>query len=200
MKQIFIILGVAALASFVVSCTEHTHCGDGPEGPDLPAMTDRGWTHFEAHDYAAALATFDSALAIDGTHREARVGAGWCKIRLDDSDSALVHFSIVLGTHATDADALCGAVVAAVGMNNFDVAATHASAFLTAVGDTFVFVHDSTVNSRDVRILYALASFHRGDYPTALEQVRVLDPSVDLDPAAPGYIDELLAAIEALMG
>lgn len=169
-----------------------------PPNPD--DLVSEGWALFENGEYSKALSKFEEAIAEDEDLVEAHTGAGWCKIRLGQPSAAIPHFNNALGTTPTHDDALVGAVVACVLENSFSDAATHASAFLTAHGDSYVFSHDTTVSSRDVRILYALASYHIGDYGTAEAQVEFLDPTIDLDSSAPSYLAELLEAIESLMG
>lgn len=174
---------------------------DGSESPsDVRAIIDNGWAHFESSEFSAALAFFNSALAQDAEHVEALTGAGWCLIRLDNPAQALENLQTAHTLNTTYSDASAGLGVALVLVNQFSEAVTPLAWLLTSSGDSYVFSHDVSVNSRDMRILYALASFHVGDLGTALAQVLLVDPTIVLDPTSPVYEADLLDAIESLMG
>jgi tetratricopeptide (TPR) repeat protein len=199
-KSLFMLSAMLVLLALLCSCSSDDN--DGPPPPDPNALSAEGWTAYESGDFTNALVKFNEALGVDSNHIDARLGAGWCQIRLGSLQSAYQHLTNAIGNAPQNADVLAARTVAATLLNDFGIAVMDGSNFLQATsnGDSYVFAHDSTVQSRDVRILYALAAFHEGYYSTAQTQVVHLNPALTFDPTAPTYLAELIAAIEALMG
>ena len=67
-------------------------------------------------------------------------------------------------------------------------------------GDSYIFEHNSLVRSQNLRVLLAAAYFSLAEYEKSEGVVEFLNPNIDLSPYDPGYIQDLLLAIESLGG
>ena len=90
-------------------------------------------------------------------------------------------------------------------MEDYEAAVTMARNALDQAGTSYVFAHDPRVEDEDVRYALIIALAATGDFEGALAEARLLDASIDVDPADPGtwgdystFEEAMIALIEEL--
>jgi tetratricopeptide (TPR) repeat protein len=200
MAWVLLVLGLA------VACGG---CGGGGGGtkpdPVAPRATAEGWEHFEAGDYEDASESFGRALESDSLYTEAWCGLGWTRLRLGERESARTSLEACLSLDEDDRDARVALAVVLSSLGEKESCVAACVDALEALGDEYEFEHDTEVTSADLRVLLAESYFQLLELDLALEQVRLLDPTVDLDPSdpetwgeSPTFDAALLAKIEEL--
>ena len=170
--------------------------------PSADVLAGRGWTAFEAGDYAAADDRFDEALATYLTHVDARIGKGWVALRTglyDDAEAIFAQAVIGVGDLSDPEvrDALGGTVLAWAGIGNVDQT-RQAAETLLLVDPAYAFAHDATYSASDVHWIAARAALDQGDPEGAVPHLDAIAPGHGLDPADPGFVEQALALLSAL--
>lgn len=193
--------GVVLAVLVVVGVGLGFGCGGStePASPDAAELTSEGWKAFSAGDTATARARFLDALTLDPGYADAMTGQGWVAIRRGKYDAAGAHFEAALAIDPEALDAEAGEVVAAAGGDDPATVRTVGLALLNA-DPQYRFAHDTSVSASDIRWLVARAALDLGDYAAAAEQLSVLAPETDWNPEAADFLEEALAALEALRG
>lgn len=178
--------GVFLLLAAAVLCAG---CGGSDGGtkpdPEAPRYTSEGWSHFDSGNYEDALQSFRRALESDSLYSEAWCGSGWAGLRVGEREQARADLEkcMTLDNDCWEAEVGLAVVLSSLGEKESCVAAC--LEILEALGDDFEFEHDPEVTSEDLRVLLAESYLQLLELDLALEQVRLLDPSVDLDPSDP---------------
>ncbi len=84
-----------------------------------------------------------------------------------------------------------------VGKERLEAAVSAGTTAINMGGDSWQFERIDAINARSLRVLLASSFYGLGNYPSAQEQLNVLDPNNGLDPLSPDYIRLLLLAIES---
>ena len=71
-------------------------------------------------------------------------------------------------------------------------------ATLLAANAAYVFTHDRTYSTSDVRWFMARAALSMADYPAVVAQLDVLSPGHGLDPASVAFVERAAALLETL--
>lgn len=168
-------------------------------------LVELGWDHFEQGDFDSALATFEMALGYDSHSVDALEGCGWSKLRLYDFTGSRSSFEEALNLDDTRVDCLVGLSFTALALESYQEALDLALTALNLGGENYIFSHDASITGFDLRYCRILAFVGLGDFESALEEVRIVEPSTDLDPQDPStwngydtFEEALLALIEDL--
>lgn len=173
-----------------------------------PELVAEGWNLFQAANIADARAKFEEAIALDASSADAYNGKGWCLLRENALAEAKQSFDLAISNGLPTADALVGRAAVHRDLPDFPSAIQDALAALS-LDPNYRFAYDSAIDYRDVRIILAQSYFGISDYPSAQQQVGILDPANGLDPATSTtwvvdgvsyntYQEALLMKIEAL--
>lgn len=141
-----------------------------------------GWRYFAAGEYDKAIESFRSAQQVIPSEAEPYLGIGWSYGRMGQLDSVWVYLDSTLRRESTsDATALQCAMFLAMRWHESALAAGN---HLLVTDSLWVFVHDSTVDHRDIRVIMAQAAFQLGElyYAEAQDALNQLDPGNGLDP------------------
>jgi hypothetical protein len=161
-----------------VTATDGVHLGsdvsDNPFSitatppPDTPeTLTAKGWTAFEAGDFAQALQRFGAAIALDAQYGPAYTGRGWVELtRATTTDAfraAVTTFDAAVARGQTSADARGGRAAAKLALGGSDLAgAVQEAQAAVAASPTFVFPHRTSFDYRDLHLIAAFAEAGRG--------------------------------------
>ena len=173
-----------------------------------PELVAEGWDLFQAVSIVEAQAKFEEAIALDTSSADAYNGKGWCLLRQNALVEAKQSFDLAISNGLPTADALVGRAAANRDLPDFPSAIQDALAALSQ-DPNYRFAYDSAIDYHDVRIILAQSYFGMADYPSAQQQVDILDPANGLDPANSTtwvvegvsyntYQEALLMKIEAL--
>ncbi len=169
MKKLFIIVAVlVAVFSPGCKCKKSITAGER-----LAANIAAGWESFESANYADALIEFSDAMDIDSTSGEARTGFGWSLLRTNGAD--LNNVLAILNIDATDdlvhqTDAWTAKATSHLLLSQYPPADSVAKLVLDT--DTnYVFVHDPSVQWRDLLITRGQALYHMSDYDSAWQVI-----------------------------
>lgn len=198
-------------------------CGGGddptptvPSGPSTATeYVERGWTRFEAGDYAAAESDFDAAVMLTPGLGEAYAGRGWAQLAQAVSPSLMLtavgSFSSAVVRGENGAYVLAGRAAANLGAGSgaLENAPTDAEAALDADPD-FAFAHRAGFDADDVLLIAAFARAAQGNLTAALADAdRVLASGiVKADPASwqvdglvyPGFNGAVMAHLHKVSG
>lgn len=181
------------LLGLVYAGCEHSVAG---RFGDPAALTAEGWVAFEAGDLLLALSKFNLAMEANPMFADAHNGAGWTYGRLGNFSLAAERFDTALNLQPEWAEALAGASLAYHAANRY-LDAIDAGRKALDLAPNFIFEHDPTVDSLDVRITLALSYFSVGDFQKAAEQMDLIDPTGRPHSTNP---DELIRAIMRFFG
>jgi tetratricopeptide (TPR) repeat protein len=163
------------------------------------------WAAFASGDFASARTDFVRVQGKAPANAEGWNGGGWSSLRIGDRTAARSDLEQCLALSPNHRDAAAGLAFVLAALGEKEASAGRCLEVLGALGSSYVFAHDSTVNSTDLRVLLAQDYVHLQDFESALEQVKILDPAVTLDPGLPETWGEsptfeaaLLSEIEAL--
>ncbi|GEM_PF-1065471 len=206
--------GLTLDTTYYYVCESTDAAGNGPtvsDGdsfvtePTAQLLTAQGWTLFESGEFAGAATAFVRAQGKDPSYADAWSGGGWVRLRQGRREEAQSDFEQCLSLDEHHWDAAAGLAVVLAALGDKESSIPWCTAILDAEGETYEFDHDSEVTSRTVRILLAENYVYLLDFESALTQVRILDPSVELDAGDPEtwgmfptFESALLAQIEAL--
>jgi len=178
-------------------------CGDDDERYD--ELISDGWQAYSAADYDPALTTFLDAVREDGDRAEAWNGIAWTEIELyADEESDEDYLAAIEGNFLAAIDRshdwappLAGLALTRSRLEKRLSAIHFAGEALTLAGDDWTYSRIATVTARAMRKVRAWNFFLLEQFADArIEVETVLD--VTLDPDAPDYLEQLLAAIEQL--
>ena len=177
---------------------------DPPPEPPKTAeqLIKEAWVQFESHNYSYAITIFSEAIALDYKLAEAYMGLGWSYGKIDSLDLAISNFkiAIILDVEEQYIDIYAGYAFVCFHANEFSQAITAAKKVIERYDEVYIFLHDPTITTSDIRLLLAQCYFETGEYYLAQAQVDILDPDNNLDPYSSNYIEELAAFIESLSG
>ncbi len=200
MKSKLILIFIAGL--FVLaSCSGDD--GDSGTNAVLTAQefVDVGWLKFEEQSYEDALADFKAAIQKDASLTDAHTGAGWSSGRLPGNLSVARSYLIDAATLDTAAhDARGGLIFIEFQNNELQSALSRADSLLSRLPG-WRFLHDPTVDFRDVKLLTAVCYYNLGNYATSLMIIKknqFLNPDFDADITTEEGQRELLEEIERL--
>jgi hypothetical protein len=156
-------------------------------GEDDPI--DGAWATFRKGDYEMAYKEFTELVAAEGA--AAIEGQGWSALRLDSLPLAETHFSSIAGDSLPDAYA--GWVVTGWIDGDYQEV-VHRSEFVLRKRPSYVFVHERSVTSEDIRLHSAFAHLYLGDVTTCNQLIIQLNPAW----VVTNDQDDLLAELERL--
>lgn len=145
-------------------------------------LIETGWLYFESASFDSALAYFEEALAYEPQNPEALEGKGWAALRLYNFDQAQEAFEAATGSGPSRLDCLVGLVFSYLALEAYADVLETAEAALAVAGESYVFQHDEAITSADLRYARIVAYAALGEFLAALEEIRILDPSVNIDP------------------
>ncbi len=167
-------------------------------------LVEDGWDFFESGSYDSALVYFGMALSYEPENLEALKGKGWAKLKLYAFDEARNTFETALGLSSC-IDCLAGLVFCYLGLEAYDDVLEKSETLLELAGGAYVFEHDTSITAKGIRYARVLAFVAQGDFMAALDEVKILDPTVSLNPDDPStwnghltFEEALLAIIEAM--
>ena len=168
-----LVLSLFIIASFSISC-----------GESAEELLDSGWANFEAGDYAQAINDFEDAISENSSLTEAYSGIGWSQLRLDRIDDAENNFQTALDRNYAGKEVLAGLAAISLAKEEYMAAIGYAESILNIDPD-WVFVHDSSVDYRDVWLLVAIANFHEGNFAEVESAIKNFDNSFSISENSP---------------
>jgi tetratricopeptide (TPR) repeat protein len=174
-------------------------------GSPVSKFVNEGWDFFESGEFDSSLARFNAAKAIEPDNVEAHEGLAWAHLYRYDFAGCEAALEDAFAIDPDREDCLVAATFLYQATEAFEEAIEAGRDALDAIGSNYVFGHDSEVTDEDVRYSLILALAGAGDFTGALEEARVLDPSVSIDPEDPGtwgdhstFEEAMIALIEDL--
>ncbi len=162
-------------------------------------LTTQGWRAFESGDYLTALNNFNMALSKDNNFSDAYNGLGWTSgkipARLNEAPN---YFARSYALDTTRYDALGGWAFAVYQQGNWSSAIEKGDSLLHR-RPGWRFLHEPTLDFRDVWLMIAAAYFNLADYYAAYRTiVEHLNAGFEADVNTPAGRRELLEEIERL--
>jgi hypothetical protein len=148
----------------------------------VPGLVEEGWDFFESDELDLAVARFDSALAFEPGNVEALEGLGWAYLYLYMFEKSLTALEGALSADAARLDCLVAIAFLYGSTEQYGSAIDAARAAIDIGGETYVFARDGDITTSDIRYCLVTSLVGAGDLAGALSEVRMLDPSIDLDP------------------
>jgi len=171
---------------------------------DAAAMTarelvERGWDKFEAVDYSSALDDFRAAYDLDDQFSDAYNGAGWSAGRMDNMlDEAEDYFQTCWEMDSTKYDALGGWIFVVYQQSEWSASIEKAAVLLNDKSG-WRFLHEPSLDFRDIHLVTTAAHYNLGHYTEAYEIiVSYLNSSFEVDVESAAGQRELLEEIERL--
>jgi hypothetical protein len=168
-------------------------------------LVDSGWAFFEQGELDSAEARFEEASSYEPANVEVLEGLGWTCFKLYRFGEARTALEQALSASPGRTDVMVGLALLAQAEGMHEEAVDLCRQALSAGGESYVFSHDAEITTYAIRYALVLALAALGRFDDALEEILVLDPSVDLDPEDAttwaGYDtfeEALLAVIEVL--
>ena len=165
----------------------------------------QGWLLFESRNYPSAVGKFQQAHAQEPHNVAVLEGLGWALLESYQLEAGRVSLEEALSLEPARLDCLVAGTLVYQGLERYAEAIATGEQALWLGGSSYVFAHDPEVTSADVRYCVVISLMATGDLTGALGQAKVLDPSIDLDPADPStwngrttFEEALLAVVEAL--
>lgn len=147
-----------------------TACGGGGGGKDKSPI-DEGNQQFSSGNFAAALATFEGAVASEGA--PAAAGAGWCLLRLDNITRADSFFAVAAALD-TVVNAYAGWSFTGWGLNSPQAAIDRADVVL-GYDAAYIFDLDTRITFEDLVWIQASSYLQLGNYTSCYNKIHVLD-------------------------
>lgn len=174
---------------------------DGSTGPIAGSddVIERGWHAFERGEWYQALSEFRTAISIDDNAGDAWNGAGWSAGRIPGMmEDAEVYFAGARQRDIFRYDALGGWVFVAYQLERWE-AVIDSAVILLNRRPGWRFLHQSSINFYDVRLLMAATYYNLMDYESSYHIIRdYLNDAFETDPSTPAGQRELLDEIERL--
>lgn len=188
---------IICLISGIIGCGKD----DDVVGPVVTPddITGQGWELFERGEYDSSLVKFQVAIESGNTLSDAHNGAGWSTGRIPGMlNNAGGYFERSLELDTSRYDALGGWTFIVYQQDEWETALDKAD-FLLRRRPTWRFLHESSLDYNDVRILTASANFKLGRYGTSLEIIiKYLNNSFEADTTSPAGQRAILEEIERL--
>ena len=162
-------------------------------------LTEQGWEKFGTVDYERASEKFQKAIKMDANYVEAYSGAGWAEARLTNLVNAESYFSQCISLNSSYIDGLAGIAFVYNAQKNYQSAITSATNALTK-SSTWAFLHDETLNYKDLHLLLAECYFALLNFSESLNQVKILNSTFTADISTYDGRAALAAEIERLRG
>jgi tetratricopeptide (TPR) repeat protein len=203
-----VLIGLVVETTYYYSVESMDAAGNGPVVSDQDTfitartagqLAREGWALFEAGDFAGARSAFALAQTRDPSNADAWLGGGWGSLRLGDRTLARSDFEEALSLDPYDLDAAAGLAAILATLGERQESGDWCEAVLDAQGDAYEFEHDPGVTSADLRVLLAENYMYLLELDLALEQVQILDPAVEIDPADPETWGEFATFDAALL-
>lgn len=174
-------------------------------GSPVSKFVGEGWDFFEAGDFDSSLARFEAAAALEPDDIQALEGLVWTYLYMYDFGDCETALDEALAIVPDRLDCLVAAAFLYQATEAFEEAISAAEAALEGAGPHYAFEYDGDVTDEDVRYTLILALAGTGDFPAALDEAKVLDPSVEIDPLDPGtwgghstFEEAMIALIDGL--
>lgn len=171
--------------------------GSEPSAPSTDQLVSEGWAAWTVGDYATAEARFAAVLGQDPAHAGAATGMGWTHVRRNALDLARATFDVALAAAAPPVDAASGRFLVQAAASQSQEVVTRGLEFLQN-HPTYVFVHDPSFATPDIRWLVARAALAVGAHETLVAQLDILRPGHGLNPEAATFPEEAATLLEAL--
>jgi len=189
---------IAIYGGLFVGCAKDDDDGDG-QAQTAAELTSAGWVKFESGDYVAAAANFQSAVDRNANYSDAYNGLGWTtgriQSRLNESGG---YFARSLALDTTRYDALGGWAFAVYQEGRWGSALSKADSLLRR-RPGWRFLHEPTLDFRDMWLMVAAANYNLADYAAAYRAiVEHLNAGFETDINTPAGRRELLEEIERL--
>jgi hypothetical protein len=184
-----------------VGSSDRTFTTDSP----VTKLVTEGWDFFESAEYDSSLARFLAAGAIEPENVQVLEGLAWTYLYMYDFSKCEAALEDAFDVDPDRRDCLVAAAFLYQATEAFEEAIQACLDALAEIGSSYVFGHDSSVTDEDVRYSLILALAGTGDFTGALDQARILDPSITLGPEDPGtwgdhstFEEAMIALIEDL--
>jgi tetratricopeptide (TPR) repeat protein len=174
-------------------------------------LLDAGWDFFEQAEFDSALARFTDAYSYEPRNVDVLEALGWAMLRLyrfEGPAGELSSRSVLedaLGLQPGRLDCLVALVFVYQAIEMYDDAIRTAGQALAMAGASYVFEHDPSVTEFDVRYCLILALVATGDFLGGLDQAKLIDPTIDIDPqdastwgGHSSFEEAVVAMVEAL--
>ena len=158
-----------------------------------------GWEAFEDSDFETSLAKFQQAHAARPAYVPAIEGLGWALLRLYRLEESLAALAEALSAQPGRSDCLAAATLANAALGRCQDTITRGRQLVAAAGEAYVFSHDQSVRTSDIRYCLVICLMAAGDLEGALAEAKAIDPSIDLDPDDRSTWGEHATFEEALM-
>ena len=196
----FIYLQILLLLTILAGCSNGD--GNGSSTTLTPQeVVDLGWVEFEDHNYIDAKSEFETAIQMDGNLSDAFNGAGWSSGRIPGGlQDAKSHFTAAINLDTTAFDAKGGLIFAEFQLGEWQTVLNRIDTLLKRLPG-WRFLHESTVDFQDLRLMTALCYYNLGNYTSALGvivNINYLNPQFDVDVSTESGRRELLEEIERL--
>ncbi|MBM3329952.1 MAG: hypothetical protein FJY67_10880 [Calditrichaeota bacterium] len=187
----------ATTAILIIGCAKDDD-SNGSGGRTAAEALAAGWDAFETGDYATAHSNFTEATGLDSRLSDAYNGLGWSSGRMPGRLSeAGTHFGRSLGLDTTRYDALGGWAFAVYQSGDYAAAIAKADSLLRR-RPGWRFLHQQTIDFRDVKLMMAAAWYQTGNYSASYAVVQELNPAFEADVRTPSGRRELMEEIERL--
>lgn len=187
------------------SATDPDDDGGGGGSNDAPYWVEAAWDSYDEGDMVTARNHFTRALDRDSTYVPAVSGLGWINLEFGYTGLSQTEFEEALALNSGYVPALCGRAITAHAealnvppraSERLAITVDAASKAIQIGGEGWQFERIESINSRQMRVLLAIAHFELGDYSASHEQIDLLDPGNDLDASNPDYVRLLLIELE----
>ena len=185
-----------ACACLAVGCGPDFNNPLDPENsPDTATLIREGWRLYEAKNFTGAETKFRQAVTRDALSAEAHTGLGWSLFQEQDAQGAVAAFQQALLVDPNAVDAHVGIAGAFLATQRHASVVQHAQTALR-LQPAYTFAHDPLITHKNLHLLLAQAYFQLGDFTSAVEEVNIIDPTIEIDPE--NMVSELLQVLEEL--
>jgi tetratricopeptide (TPR) repeat protein len=168
-------------------------------------FVEEAWDFFEDGDLDSSLARLQAALDLEPDNVEALEGLVWTYLYMYRFDECAAVLEDALGLDPDRVDCLVAAAFLYQATEEYESAIAMAQDALDMAGSFYVFEYDPDVTDEDVRYSLILSLAGTGDFRGALDEAKVLDPTIDIDPDDRGtwgahntFEEAMIALIEDL--
>ncbi len=172
----------------------------------VPDLVDEGWNLFSQDSFNPALERFREAYGYEPDNVEVLEGIGWAMLRLyefeashPESLSSRKAFEDAIAIEPLRLDCLAGVAFLYQAIEMYTEADAAGGMALTLGGEDYEFEHDPDITASDLRYCQVVSKVALGLFEDALALVKVLDPTIDLDPDDASTWDGHLTFEEALV-
>lgn len=154
-------------------------CSKSSSEPEKTAQEylNEGWNYFEQNNYSSALSSFKNAILKNTILADAHNGAGWSAGKTGDTQSSLTYFQDGYNLESGNNEIKAGLSFSLNANQQFSESNNHAN----TINQSWIFEHDTTLSFNDIILLKAQNYFALGDFPSSINQVKILNPTFDCD-------------------